>query len=73
MSQRKALVPNSWASAMIPASLRDVFSSIACENELHSGFDWAFRKLGAAPCQGPDAGRACLLLCNAVHYVLVGS
>ena len=39
-----------------------------------SGFDRAFRNLGAAPCQGPDAeGAWPLLLCNVVHYVLVNS
>ena len=37
-----------------------------------AGFDRAFRTLGAAPCQGPDAEGACrLMLCNVLHYVLV--
>ena len=47
MSQRKVLIPNSRAFAMIPARLNDAFSSIACENELHSCFEQAFKKLGA--------------------------
>ena len=34
----------------------------------HSGFDRAFRNLGAAPCQGPDAEGACpLFSCDVVH------
>ena len=38
------------------------------------GFDRAFRNLGAAPSQGPDAEGACpLLFCNVAHYVLVNS
>ena len=32
----------------------------------------ASEKLGAAPCQGPDAEAVCpLLLCNVLYYVLV--
>ena len=36
-----------------------------------SGFDRAYRNLGAAPCQGSHAeGAWPLVLCNAGHYVL---
>ena len=41
-------------------------------SQLLAGFGRAFRHLGAAPCQGPDAEGSCpLLLCDVVHYVLV--
>lgn len=48
---------------------------MACEPAMSQvGFDEAFRSLGAAHCQGPDAvGAWPLLLCNVVHYVLVHS
>ena len=47
---------------------------VLAQGDSSAGFDRAFRKLGAAPCQGPDAEGACpLISCNVLHYVLVDS
>ena len=52
-------------------------SSIAAGSawdQMQAGFDRAFRNLGPAPCQGPDAEGSCfLIVCNVSHNVLITS
>ena len=57
-------------SINMAANVNIDISTLTCQ----TGFDRAFRNLGVAPCQGPDAEGACpLFLCDVVHYVLVNS
>ena len=70
---KQSPVKNGGCAAVGPIGIRREMQALL-NDHMATGVSRAFRKLGAAPCRGPDAEEACpLLLCNAVHHVLANS